>query len=452
MHSMRKKIEARLRAIPGLESAVRHLKAAVPYQYRLGRHFFEWYQRFEEAESWSAERTADYRRELLVRLLQNLKDHHPTYREILRGHEPAQAADNLAFVFPVLTRSGFRATPSRPELASRVSPASTSGTTGNALQFFHDAEDNQREWAAICHQWRRIGFDPVVSRRAEFRGLVPAGQLVQKFPEYNMLRCSILDLGRDSVRHYASVCRDNRIEFLHGYPSALDLLARTCLKEGIRFEGIRGIMLASEMVYPHQIEMIEQAFPAARLIAHYGNAERVALGAWCETERTYHMLPLYSMIEVQDDGCLVGTNLFNAVNPFIRYQMSDRVTPAKSNVCAACGRYADPLVLTVDGRAEDYLYSPVRGWIPPAIITYPLKNLQVVREIQLVQREEDSVELRYCTEGDLDERSEIADIAAGLERILTGVTIVPVRYESLNRGGSGKFRWLVSELEQDVRT
>lgn len=450
MQSMRKKIEARLRAIPGLESAVRHLKATVPYQYRLGRHFFEWYQRFEDAESWSAEQTADYRRELLVQLLQSLKDRHPTYREMLRGCDPAQAAENLPSVFPVLTRNGFRAIPSQPELASRLSPAGTSGTTGNALQFFHDAKDNEREWAAICHQWRRIGFDPLISRRAEFRGLVPPGQLVQKFPEYNMLRCSILDLGRDSVRHYASVCRDNRIEFLHGYPSALDLLARTCLKEGIRFEGIRGIMLASEMVYPHQTEMIEQAFPGARLIAHYGNAERVALGAWCETERTYHLLPLYSMIEVQDDGSLIGTNLFNTVNPFIRYQMSDRVTLAGSKACPACGRYADPLVLTVDGRAEDYLYSPVRGWIPPAIITYPLKHLQVVREMQLVQREKDSIELRYSTVGDTDESAEIADIAAGLESILTGVTIVPVRYESLSRGGAGKFRWLVSELEQGV--
>lgn len=447
---MRKKVAVTLRGINGLEAMARRIRAAVPYRYRLGQHFFEWYQRFEDAESWSFERIADYRQSLLIQLLHKLKDRHPHYKTMLEGIDPAWAAANLATVFPVLARSGFRDIPSERGLATHLSPASTSGTTGNALQFFHDAQDDQREWAAICHQWRRIGFDALTSRRAEFRGLVPPGQLVQKFPEYNMLRCSILDLGRDSVRHYASVCRDNRIEFLHGYPSALDLLARTCLKEGIRFEGIRGIMLASEMVYPHQTEMIEQAFPGARLIAHYGNAERVALGAWCETERTYHLLPLYSMIEVQDDGSLIGTNLFNTVNPFIRYQMSDRVTLAGSKACSACGRYADPLVLTVDGRAEDYLYSPVRGWIPPAIITYPLKHLQVVREMQLVQREKDSIELRYSTVGDTDESAEIADIAAGLESILTGVTIVPVRYESLSRGGAGKFRWLVSELEQGV--
>ena len=448
MQPMRQKIATRLKGMPKLESAARHLKAALPYRYRLGRKFFEWYQLFDEAESWSPERTDEYQQRLLVQLLQTLQLRHPTYREMLLGHDPAQVAGQLASVFPVLTRSGFRDIPSRPELASRLSPASTSGTTGNALQFFHGADDNQREWAAICHQWRRIGYDPLTSWRAEFRGLVPGGQIVQKFPEYNMLRCSILDLGPDSVRHYADVCRHNRVEFLHGYPSALDLLARTCIREGIRFEGVRGIMLASEMVYPHQIDIIEQAFPGARLIAHYGNAERVALGAWCETERSYHMLPLYSLIEVEGDGTLIGTNLFNAVNPFIRYQMSDRIRVADSQVCPACGRYAAPLVLSVDGRAEDYLYSPVRGWIPPAIITYPLKHLQVVREIQLVQREKDTVELRYCTSDDSDGAAEIAGIMAGLQSILAGVSIVPVQQVSLSRGGTGKFRWIQSELDQ----
>ena len=160
------------------------------------------------------------------------------------------------------------------------------------------------------------------------------------------------------------------------------------------------------------------------------------------------MLPLYSRIEVEEDGSLIGTNLFNAVNPFIRYQMSDRIRVADRKVCPACGRYADPLVLTVDGRAEDYLYSPVRGWIPPAIITYPLKHLRVVREIQLVQREKNAVELRYCTGDNADGAAEIADIAAGLQSILAGVSIVPVQHESLSRGGTGKFRWIQSELDQ----
>jgi phenylacetate-CoA ligase len=447
MVALHRRLASSIQRSPELELAARYMKSTVPYRYRLGRTFFEWYARFLDAESWSIERTVEYRHQLLVQLLRRLMHEHPVYGEILRGHNPALVASDLACVFPVMTRSSFRETPGQRQLARKLSVASTSGTTGNALQFFHAAEDNQREWAAICHQWRRVGFDPLVSRRAEFRGLVAPGRLVQKFPEYNMLRCSILDLGPESVRHYASVCRESGIEFLHGYPSALDLLARTCLKEGVRFHGIRGIMLASEMVYPHQTDVIEQAFPDARLIAHYGNAERVGLGAWCEAARTYHMLPLYSLIEVQDDGLLVGTNLFNVVNPFLRYRMSDRVTPSGHQVCPACGRYADPLVVAVDGRAEDYLFSPERGWIPPAIITYPLKNLRVVREIQLVQREEDLVELRYSTESDADAAGEISEIAAGLAGILAGVRIVPVRHESLSRGGTGKFRWLVSELD-----
>lgn len=449
---MRTQLISTLRVLPGMELMARRAIATIPYRFRLGPTFFEWYQRFEEAEAWSFDQVAAFRRKLLTELLQDLKEKHPYYRHQLRDWNVNDAADNLAEALPVMSRDSFRAIPSAPSLASRLSKASTSGTTGNALQFYHDADDNQREWAAICHQWRRVGYDPLKSRRAEFRGMVPPGRLVQKFPELNMLRCSILDLKPSAVRLYAEECRKNEVQFLHGYPSALDLLARTCLNEGIQFKGIRGIMLASEMVYPHQLRSIEEVFPGAHLIAHYGNAERIALGAWCETERVYHMLPLYSHVEVDSNGYLLGTNLFNRINPFIRYRMSDQVTLSEQTTCAACGRQADPLVLEIDGRAEDYLYSPVRGWIPPAIITYPLKNLKTVREIQLFQRVEDVVELRYCTDGTADGLSEVEEIAAGLGRILTGVRFELVHCDALGRGASGKLRWIVSELESGHRT
>lgn len=432
--------------LPGLESAARRMVATVPYRFRLGRTFFEWYGRFEQAESWSHDRVAEYRHVLLIDLLKVLKESHPEYRERLRDVTAEQAAEGLQSIFPVMTRDKFRETLAAPLLARRLSIAGTSGTTGNALQFFHDAEDDQREWAAICHQWRRIGYDPLKSRRAEFRGLVSPGRLIQKFPEYNMLRCSILDLRSDSVRLYAQECLSSGIEFLHGYPSALYLLAQTCIQEGIVFTGIRGVMLASEMVYPHQIAMIEQAFPQAQLLAHYGNAERVALGAWCEHQRTYHMLSLYSLIEVDADGSLIGTNLFNRVNPFIRYRMSDRVTVSETSICVSCHRSSDPLITAVEGRAEDYLFSPVRGWIPPAIVTYPLKGLRVIREIQLYQRVPEVVELRYCADGDGDCREELKQITEGLGCIIAGVTIVPMRHDQLSRGASGKLRWIISEL------
>lgn len=439
-----------LKRHPTAQALARRMIAAVPYRLRLGANFFRWYALFLDAENWADTRVSQHRQDLLRSLLAEVSRSSEYYRVILAGVSIDDVAERPAAYLPVMTRDEFRANYARIRSSAnsgRLSAASTSGTTGNALQFFHSADDNQREWAAICHQWRRVGYDPLRSVRAEVRGLLTAPGIVQRFPEMNMVRFSILDMNQEHVRHYADVCRAERVEFLHGYPSALHLMCRQVLDHGIQFPHIRGIMLASEMPYPHQLEVIAAAFPKSHIIAHYGNAERTALGAWCEARRSYHFMPLYSQVEIDADGCLIGTNYFNVVNPFIRYRMSDVVAGAKDGRCVQCGRLATPLVHEVSGRSEDYLFSPDKGWIPPAIVTYPLKSLRHIHEIQFFQDRPDRIELRYVPQGDGDYSQELHELVTNFQRLLGSVQISPVRHEGFERGSSGKFKWIVSQLD-----
>lgn len=432
-----------------VDRIARRLIAAVPYRVRLGAPFAYWYALFLEAEDWDDASIQNFRHELLVNLLNQVATQSPYYKALLDGQSPEAVAHDLAGKLPIMTRDEFSSQYSRirhPAFQGRTSSASTSGTSGNALQFFHAAADNAREWAAICHQWRRIGYDPLTSVRAEVRGLVTTRGIVQRFPESNMVRFSVLHLKAEHIRHYAATCARDRVKFIHGYPSAIYIMAREMLEEGILMPGIRGIMLASEMVYPHQIECIEAAFPDARVIAHYGNAERVALGAWCEHRRSYHFLPLYSHVEIASDGALIATNLFNTVNPFIRYRMNDVVADAENMACPACGRLSMPLAQDIQGRAEDYLYSPERGWIPPAIVTYPLKALRSIHQIQFFQDQPERIELRYTPRGESDCTEEVNLILKGLKGILGDVPVHPIRYESFERGTTGKMKWIVSSL------
>jgi phenylacetate-CoA ligase len=427
--------------------------ASVPVGLRMGEPFFYWYSLFLTSEEWSSEKVDSYQRKLLTNLLSEVSQKNPYYKALLAGISPVEAANNLSLHVPVMTRTEYRNEYGRirsSNFQGKLTSASTSGTSGNALQFFHAHPDNFREWAAICHQWRRVGYDPLRSIRAEFRGLVAGSEIVQRFPESRMIRCSILHLKTDHVRHYAKICANEGVQFIHGYPSAIFLLAQEMLSSGVRFSGIRGLMLASEMVYPHHLQSIREAFPEAKVTSHYGNAERVALGAWCENNESYHLLPLYSQVGVDPlDGALIGTNLFNTVNPFIRYRMSDIVTGAINKSCPSCGRYAAPLCSHIQGRSEDYLYSPQRGWIPPAIVTYPLKSLQKVHEIQFYQKERDCIELRYTSRHDGDCMDEINAIRQGLREILGDIQVTPIRHDSFERGSTGKFKWIVSELARE---
>lgn len=445
-------VKALIKRYPSVDRLVRRMYGAVPARLRLGQDFFYWYALHQQAEQWSQEQVDEFKADCFRQLISEVSQTIPYYRDMFAGKVLPDLSD-LPKVFPALTRdmfSAWRAEMTRDTPLAGTYLASTSGTTGNALQFKHTLLDNKREWASICHQWRRVGYDPLTSVRAEFRALVDAKGIVQAFPESTMIRCSILHLKSEHIRHYADVCQANRVEFLHGYPSALFLVARQVLDSGIVFSGIRGVLLSSEMVYPHQLDAIEAAFPGARIISHYGSAERVALASWCEHSRHYHFLPLYSHVEVEPlTGALIGTNLFNRINPFIRYRMSDVMSGVTWSSCRSCGRRGFPMVEEIRGREEDYLYSPLSGWLPPAIVTYPLKSLRAIHEIQLFQEAPDLIEFRYTVRQGGEATDEVAGVCAGLGALLPNVSIVPHQYESFSRGVTGKFKWIDSPLSRN---
>lgn len=444
-----------IRQHPAITVQARRLLATVPLSLRLGRNFWTWYAFFGESEKWSATQLQDYQLQQLQQLLAQLTRTSEFYRQRL---QPVNTLKEFSATVPALTRSEFREhyrqLVSTELRRQRIKRHQTSGTTGQALQFYHAANDDAREWAAICHQWSRVGYEPATSRRAEFRGLTAPGKLVEVFPEQQMIRCSILHLRAEHLRHYADAIRQHGTTFYHGYPSALYLLAREICDHNLEFPMPVAVLLASEQVYDWQVAAIERAFPQAKIFAHYGCAERTVLAAWCEQRREYHVLPQYSLVEVDPANReIIGTNLFNTINGFVRFRMGDTALKTDAQPCPDCGRADSPRLLELGGRAEDYLYSPARGWIPPAIVTYALKSLRAIRELQIVQRERDSLRVRYLLPGDENEATirERDEIAAGLRHLFgPDMQINFERVDGFPRTATGKFRWIVCGLDEKL--
>jgi phenylacetate-CoA ligase len=334
----------------------------------------------------------------------------------------------------------------------KVVKSNTSGTTGMAIQFYHTDDDQVREWAAICHQWKRAGYLPGVSRRAEFRGLTSFGLLVEKFPQQNMIRCSILNLKKQHIIYYAEEIRKNKIDFYHGYPSAIYLLASEIIHNKIDFPQPKAVLLASEIVYDWQVAQIQKAFPNTFIYSHYGCAERTVLAGWCEHRREYHVLPQYGLVEIDEKNSeIIGTNLYNSVNGFVRYRMTDTVLKVDYTICPACHRPYTPRLIELGGRTEDFLFSLENGWIPPAIVTYPLKSLKVIREVQFFQKERAEICLRYTTLRQDDDllKHDLDVIKTGLHHIFgTGMSFKFEPVEGFQRGPTGKFKWVICELEE----
>ena len=445
---------------PEIKKALFNISDKISLNNKLDNTFWEWYTFYNESETWDTTKIKEFQINQLKNTLSKIYNSSKYYNKKWDGIEidKIKTIDDFTKIIPKIDRNEYRknynSILSDNYKNETLLKASTSGTTGNALQFYHTFEDKWREWAAICHQWKRVGYDPLKSKRVEFRGLTPNGRIINYYPTKNMFRCSILQLDRNHLKKYAEEINKYKMDYYHGYPSAIYLLAKKNIQEKINFPQPKAILLASEQIYEWQINTIKEAFNNVKIFAHYGCAERTVLGAWCEYENSYHIMPHYSIVEIdKNTGEIIGTNLFNTVNSFVRYKMTDSVLSYKDKICEKCNRPYLPIIDNIGGRKEDYLYSLKNGWIPPAIVTYPLKNLKFVKELQIVQEKEDEILLLYTifnkkfNEKIDNEKRMIID---GLKIIIGDKTNFEFKeVADFKRNSSGKFKWIVSNLKQE---
>jgi phenylacetate-CoA ligase len=438
-----------VRASRHLEGVYRRAVSLWPYARRLGGDFWRFYDHLQAAQHASPDRLRDEQFRALGDTLRWAYGRSGFYRRLWDAHgvSPAdvRAPGDLARL-PVVGRGDlFGAAELDVPARGRVL-TSTSGTSGTPFQFWTDRRSSSMELAAIFHQWSRAGFAPG-DWRVEMRGFQT--EPVVELPDHNVLRLSVVNMAAH-VDEMVEVLNRRRIPYLHGYPSALAKFATLLRERGRTLDyPVRGVFLASEAVYDWQVQRIAAVLRPETFIAHFGTAERVVLGAWCEHARAYHFLDPYGVFEQGPAGEIIGTSLIARATPFVRYRLNDVALDVSRAPCPACGRAYTPVVGRIAGRLEDYLVTERGETVPPAVATFPFKHLHAIQATQVVQRADRSVVLR-CVFGDADGARAEADretLRRGMRDML-GASI-PVRFEEVDEiplTPAGKMRWIVSEV------
>jgi phenylacetate-coenzyme A ligase PaaK-like adenylate-forming protein len=200
---------------------------------------------------------------------------------------------------------------------------------------------------------------------------------------------------------------------LSGYPSNLALLA-DCRGLDIRPDVV---ITGGELLTEPIRQKLRDRF-GCYVQTHYSCTEGGELACEC-AEGHLHINEDWVILEpvdsenrpvpcgVQSDKVLL-TNLANRVQPFIRYELTDRVT-VHDEPCR-CGRRSR--WLEIEGRTDDILdFGGVR--IAPMSLYKILEEVKSIRRFQLVQRSAEDLELRLVAE---DRQSAFAQA----ERDLTG--------------------------------
>ena len=283
----------------------------------------------------------------------------------------------------------------------------TGGTSGNQLRFYLDDTSPATEMAFIHRLWARVGYTSRC-RRATFRGASFSGprreRLLEAQPDPPRAAVLALSHGRETLAAYVAELGRFKPEYLHGYPSAIQLLADHVLRNNVSLEGLRlkAVLLASEGPVPGQREGLERAFKC-RVFSWYGHSERVILGGECEATSVYHQFPDYGVLEIVDEagnvleedgarGELVGTGLLNRSLPLVRYRTEDRAT-RRHHRCA-CGRSFDRFD-QVEGRwLQEYVIGRNGARISPSALNLHGTMLDNVLRYQYYQNQPGVMEVR----------------------------------------------------------
>lgn len=356
---------------------LRRLYAKVPYAIRLGPHYRRTRRMLEETESWDAERLRRFQAERLRKYLRTAFSRVPYWRNWARreGAKPEdfQVPEDIRSL-PLMSKDIMRRdTPSfLSEGRSRLTYfwESTGGTTGSAFEFPADNASYRIEQGYVAHMWQRVGYYPMAPK-ATLRGAAiknPATHNLWRLnPIHNELNLSIYNMTDETLPEYVSAAVQFGPKFLHGYPSAILILAKFLLshpEEQQRFPQLKAVLAASENIFPGQRKLIEEAF-RCRLFTFYGMTERVIFADECEECLDYHCYPQYGVTEIVDsdgqpitepgvEGELVGTGFGSTMMPFIRYRMGDFAAWVPGETCSHCGR-SYPRITNIRGRAHDYL-------------------------------------------------------------------------------------------------
>ncbi len=169
-------------------------------------------------------------------------------------------------------------------------------------------------------------------------------------------------------------------KFFFGYPSAVLSFIKQSKKHDLKKIDIKGVILASETVYPDELQIIRDYFDVD-VLTHYGHTERNSI-AYRINRGNYNFLNSYGAIRVANKE-IITTTFDNFVMPFINYKTGDHTT-GKIEYFPNCdiARQAE----NIEGRTQDFLVTEDERLVSITTMCggehLPLESIDAIQYIQ----------------------------------------------------------------------
>jgi phenylacetate-CoA ligase len=444
------------------------LVALVPTRAKFGGTFREWQQNIALADV-NLHYAAQAHIAALRGLMQKAHANSPYYRLMLdtalgAGFDYATFGPEHLQMLPVLSKSNLIAAGDAALATERryLDNADTSGSNGERpFRFYLDKDRSAREMAFVYHGWGKIGFAPGMSKIVlRGFGLPPNGLATMEWePALRELRLSVFPMTPADVVEYVRLIDQREIDYLYGYPSAIELMCRHMAALGIRPKRqLKAILPISEPVYPHQRGLFADVLGPVPVQGFYGLSEKAAFAIERAHEPdVYDFNPLYGATELVDwdgspiteigkQGRIIATGFLSTGMPFIRYDTEDLAELVEAPTLE--NGYRLSLRNIVPRRKPNFLVAADGNRV--VTIDFTPDNpryFEGLDEYQFYQAEPGKVTIRYIptADGTLDQAQRVAD---GLTRRTHGRIVFTLeKVAQLAGGRAGKRAFIDQRLD-----
>lgn len=250
-------------------------------------------------------------------------------------------------------------------------------------------------------------------------------------------------LNAETVKQYYDDIKRRGLEWLHGYPSSMSLLASLMVEGGLEpILSVKWITTGSENLLSHHIDIIHKAFPNALIRTTYALTEAVANfsqdrnGSWMVDEDFAYVEFMPVNEDIPTVCRIIGTGFSNYAFPLVRYDTGDL-----AKVTWHDGR---PEVVEIYGRQEDYIELP--NGVKLGRLDHIFKDCVNIREAQIHQIKKDLIELKIVKDRNYGQRDEDLLLKEASSRFGDEVELKITYCDRIERTRAGKVRFVLSEL------
>ena len=369
----------------------------VPFRYRYGKVYSKTLDFLLESQHWDEERVKKYQEDELRKLLTHCYKNVPYYRDMFISREwhplDFKSIEDLEY-FPVLTKKKIIANPQifiADNLRDKKSyPITTSGSTGDKLEFYVDDDCLKREAAFNMRAYIQQGAKMYDTPSVWLRRYVPKDSespLWHYDEELKRLYMSAYHLNDRTIGDYVAKINEGNYQTMCTYPSAAYIFACLCDENNLKLKSIEKIHTTSEVLLKQWYDKIEKVFNITPC-GHYGQMEKVSLMHQVESSRDMKQNLEYGVNEFYDNGDgtygLIATGFINYYMPFIRYKTEDTFV------------IEDGVVKEVNGRSSDILVSKDGSRLPGVnFYSWIDKKMPAVKMFQIIQKTDNDIIFNY---------------------------------------------------------